>query len=120
MLLQDVRDNKTEAASAAPQALRLCQMVGFTAPNISSHMCHGSQTTISSHSRAIGLVLPLKAADKCIYMAFQSGGLFQSHIAQMSMTMSISTAKVVSKVAEQHVIACSKFWRGGHVVLYAL
>lgn len=29
LLLQDVRDNKVEAASAAPQALRLCQMVGM-------------------------------------------------------------------------------------------
>ena len=29
VLLQDVRDNKAEAASAAPQALRLCRMVRF-------------------------------------------------------------------------------------------
>ncbi len=28
--MQDVRDNKVEAANAAPQALRLCQMVGST------------------------------------------------------------------------------------------
>lgn len=118
MLLQDVRDNKTEAASAAPQALRLCQMVGFTAQHVDSQMHHGSKTTISSHSHAIVLMLTPKAADKCIYITFQIGGLFQSYVAQLSM-MSVSTVKVVSKVAEQPVIARSKFGLGGHVVLYA-
>lgn len=38
VLLQDVRDNKAEAASAAPQALRLCQMVRFII------CCHKRQT----------------------------------------------------------------------------
>ena len=36
--VQDVRDNKVEAANAAPQALRLCQMVGFTWAIISVSM----------------------------------------------------------------------------------
>ena len=40
LLLQDVKDNKAEAASAAPQALRLCQMVGLTASPAQSQMCY--------------------------------------------------------------------------------
>lgn len=32
----DVRDNKTEAANAAPQALRLCQMVGPATPSFNT------------------------------------------------------------------------------------
>lgn len=118
MLLQDVRDNKTEAASAAPQALRLCQMVGFTAPNFNSQMHHGSQTTISSQSNAICLMLQLKAADKCVHIVCQNGGLCRSYVAP-TFLRSISTVKVVSKVAEQPVIARSKFGLSGYMVLYA-
>ena len=38
--VQDVRDNKVEAANAAPQALRLCQMVGSTWATIFVSMHH--------------------------------------------------------------------------------
>lgn len=38
--VQDVKDNKVEAANAAPQALRLCQMVGFTWPILFVSMHH--------------------------------------------------------------------------------
>ncbi len=38
--VQDVRDNKVEAANAAPQALRLCQMVGSTWPTLFVSMHH--------------------------------------------------------------------------------
>lgn len=40
LLLQDVKDNKAEAASAAPQALRLCQMVGLITSPAQSQMCY--------------------------------------------------------------------------------
>jgi hypothetical protein len=38
--MQDVRDNKVEAANAAPQALRLCQMVGSTWATLFVSMHH--------------------------------------------------------------------------------
>lgn len=113
MFLQDVRDNKTEAANAAPQALRLCQMVGSTASNFNTHMHRDSKTVTSSHSHAIAVVLPLLAADtvncqhECvpyIHMVFRSDGLCQTQISQISM-ISLLTIKVFcSEVAEQPVI----------------
>ena len=120
MLLQDVRDNKTEAANAAPQALRLCQMVGSTASSFNTQMHHESWTITSTHTHAIAVVLPLMDADtihqhECMshcYMVFEGGGLSQTHVFQMSM-MSISTVKVVcSKIAEQPVIAAAKTQAG--------
>ena len=45
LLLQDVRDNKTEAANAAPQALRLCQMVGPAALNVIVQLCSNCKTS---------------------------------------------------------------------------
>lgn len=118
--LQDVRDNKTEAASAAPQALRLCQMVGSTTSSFNTQMHHDSWTTTSTHTHGIAVVLPLMDADtthqhECMsynYMFCESGGLSQTHVSQMFM-ISISTVKVVcSKIAEQPVIAPAKTWAG--------
>ena len=122
-LLQDVRDNKAEAANAAPQALRLCQMVGSTASSFHTHMHCGSKRSTPSHTYAIALVLPLMDADticqhECvsyIHVVYKSGGLSQTHFAQTSM-MSSSTVKVVrSKVAEQPVIAPAKPWAGWQI-----
>ena len=125
-LLQDVRDNKTEAANAAPQALRLCQMVGSTASNFHTHMHCGSKTSTSSHTYAIALVLPLTNADticqhECvsyIHVVYESGGLSQTQFAQMFI-MSHSTVKVVIfKVAEQPVRAPAKPWAGWPVCAF--
>ena len=115
MLLQDVRDNKTEAANAAPQALRLCQMVGSTASNFHTDMHCGFEINSSSQTHAIAVVLPLLDAacqHECVSytnMVFESGGLFQLHIAQ-SMTSGSTIKMVCSEVVEQPVIACAKTW----------
>ena len=109
MLLQDVRDNKTEAANAAPQALRLCQMVGSIALNVNTPVHFGFETTSSSHVQCIAKVLVLTQMTICIYMHLVLGSLSHTHWAQI--TMSISTVMVVfisQPVAEQHVISPAK------------
>ena len=111
MLLQDVRDNKTEAANAAPQALRLCQMVGFIALNVNTPVHFGFETTSSSHLQCIAKALVLTQMAICIYLhlVLVSAGLSQTHWAQI--IMSIWTVKVVfdsQPVAEQHVISPAK------------
>lgn len=114
MLLQDVRDNKTEAANAAPQALRLCQMVGFTAPHVNIPMHYDLETTSISHVHCIAVALATPMTVYIyMYIVFERAGLSNTHFAQIA--ISISTVKMVltsQPVAEQHVRSPAKVWSG--------
>lgn len=112
--LQDVRDNKTEAANAAPQALRLCQMVGSTAPHANIPMHYGYATSISRHAPAIAPVVTIMIDYLYIHIVFESDDLSHTYFAQITV-IPIWTGKVVStnhSVAEQHVIAPAKLAEG--------
>ena len=122
MLLQDVRDNKTEAANAAPQALRLCQMVGSIAPNSNFQMHY--KTSTSSHIHAIVVALSMMAADTVMaadsysYMVFNSGCLSKTYIAHIFL-MSISAVKVIcTTLDEQPVTVPAKKWAGVATLCY--
>lgn len=67
LLVQDVRDNKAEAASAAPQALRLCQMVGLRASfcwNLSP-CCYSENQIIVSTAEAADILAGPKLLLAC-------------------------------------------------------